>query len=122
MNSLVANDELPVLQESETCCPSFLTSTVSDEEARSTARIFRALADPARVQLLSMIANAGEPGACVCELVTPLDLSQPTISHHLKILSEAGLVSRERRASWVYYQVRRDTLAAVAVVLGAAGK
>ena len=70
------------------------------------AGIFKALADPARVRLLSAIAAGSEDGICVCELTEPLNLSQPTVSHHLKVLFEAGLVGRERRGTWVYYTLR----------------
>ena len=108
---------LPLVDNVEACCPSFLTSAVSEEEAGQAARIFKALAEPARVRLLSMIAAVGEAGACVCELVPPLDLSQPTVSHHLRILQDAGLLSRERRGTWAYYRIRQDALAVVSRAL-----
>jgi ArsR family transcriptional regulator, arsenate/arsenite/antimonite-responsive transcriptional repressor len=106
-------ESLPLLDELEACCPRLLTAPIADEEAELAARIFRALADPARVRLLSIIATAGDDGACVCELVPSLDLSQPTVSHHLKVLHEAGLISRERRRSWVYYRLRKDSVSVV---------
>jgi ArsR family transcriptional regulator len=116
--STVVDERLPVLESAvEACCPSFLTSTVSEAEAMQAARIFKALADPARVRLLSLIAGAGLDGACVCELVPPLDLSQPTVSHHLRILQEAGLVSRERRGTWAYFRIKQDAITVVARAL-----
>lgn len=72
------------------------------------AALLKALADPVRLRLMSLIAAADE--TCVCELTAPFDLSQPTISHHLRVLHEAGLVARERRGTWVYYRARRDAL------------
>jgi ArsR family transcriptional regulator, arsenate/arsenite/antimonite-responsive transcriptional repressor len=106
-------EPLPLLDELEACCPRLLTAPIAAEEAELAARIFRALADPGRVRLLSIIASAGENGACVCELVPSLDLSQPTVSHHLKVLHEAGLISRERKRSWVYYRLRKDSVSMV---------
>jgi len=109
--------ELRLVDELQACCPALLGAPVSDEEAELAAAIFKALADPARVRLLSLIAAAGAGGACVCELVPPLDLSQPTVSHHLKKLHEAGLVSRERRGTWAYYRLRPEALAIVSRAL-----
>ena len=100
--------ELPLVDELGVCCPALLTAPISERDAELAASIFKALADPARVRLLSLIASAGLGGACVCELVAPLDLSQPTVSHHLKRLHEAGLVSRERRGTWIYYRLREE--------------
>ena len=117
MRSSTDAERLQVISDPETCCPSFLTTTVTEQDALIAANIFRALADPARVRLLSLISGAGEDGACVCELVPSLDLSQPTVSHHLKVLTEAGLLRRERRASWAYYSIRRPALAVVAAAL-----
>jgi ArsR family transcriptional regulator len=109
--------ELPLVDELQACCPAPLSSPISDHDAELAASIFKALADAARVRLLSLIAAAGEKGACVCELVPPAELSQPTVSHHLKKLHEAGLVSRERRGTWIYYRLREDSLEAVARAL-----
>ena len=109
--------EQPLVDEFLACCPALLTSPVSEQEAELAASIFKALADPARVRLLSLIAAAGERGACVCELVLPFELSQPTVSHHLKKLHDAGLVSRERRGTWIYYRLREDSLGVVSRAL-----
>lgn len=80
--------------------------------------MFKALADPVRLRLLSMIAAADE--ACVCDLTVPFDVSQPTISHHLRVLRDAGLVEAERRGTWVYYRARRDRLDAMGTVFAPA--
>jgi ArsR family transcriptional regulator, arsenate/arsenite/antimonite-responsive transcriptional repressor len=109
--------ELPLVDELEACCPALLTAPISEPDAELAARVFKALADPARVRILSLIAAAGERGACVCELVLPIELSQPTVSHHLKKLHDARLVSRERRGTWIYYRLREESLGAVARAL-----
>lgn len=98
------------------CCP-VLEAPLSDEEADRTARQFKALADPARVKLLSLIASSPDGELCVCNLTGPLGLSQPTVSHHLKVLTDAGFLERERRQSWAYFRVRRDSLDAVSRAL-----
>ena len=114
---------MKVIASIEQCCGPLLRSPLSQEEAEQLAAAFKVVADPARLRLLSLIA--GQPGgeACVCNLVEPLGLSQPTVSHHLKVLYEAGLVERERRGIWIYYrlvperlQLLRDSLAAPAPV------
>jgi ArsR family transcriptional regulator, arsenate/arsenite/antimonite-responsive transcriptional repressor len=110
---------LTLVDELQACCPDLFAAPLSDEDATLAARIFKALSDPARVKALALIA-AAEGEACVCDLVDPLALKQPTVSHHLKVLYEAGLLDRERRASWVYYRIRPEALAVVARALGAA--
>lgn len=97
------------LTPTETCCAPLGASVLADDEAEATAALFRALADPGRVRIVNLLANA--PGAvCVCDLVAPLGLAQPTVSHHLKILREAGLVARERRGRWAYYALDAGAL------------
>jgi ArsR family transcriptional regulator, arsenate/arsenite/antimonite-responsive transcriptional repressor len=81
------------------------------QQAEAVAHILKALADPVRLRLMSLIAASGE--ACVCDLTVPFDVSQPTISHHLRVLRQAGLVDAERRGTWVYYRARRDALDAI---------
>jgi ArsR family transcriptional regulator, arsenate/arsenite/antimonite-responsive transcriptional repressor len=87
------------------CCPQVLAAPLGEAEAASLAAALRVLADPARLRLLSLIGAHPNGEACVCELTEPLGLSQPTVSHHLKVLTEAGLVGREKRGRWVYYWV-----------------
>lgn len=101
-----------------TCC-SVLQSPVSDQDAEATARVFKALADPARVKLLSLVANSPAGEACVCELVEPLGLSQPTVSHHLKVLVDAGLLHREKRGTWAWFRPDHDALAQARAMLEA---
>ena len=102
---------LPLLNAS-TCCPPLGAAPLSQEQAEDAARQFKALADPARLRLLSLLMSAPNGEACTCDLTEPLGLSQPTVSHHLKKLAEAGLVTGERRGSWTYYQADREALAA----------
>jgi ArsR family transcriptional regulator len=93
------------------CCPSLLSAPLDAADAAELAKGFAALSDPVRLRVLSMLAAADDGEVCVCEFVGPLGKSQPTISHHLKILSEAGLVEGERRGKWVWYSLNRDRLA-----------
>ena len=88
---------------------------LSDEEADATAELFKALGDPARVKIVNLLATSDEP-VCVCELVEPLGLSQPTVCHHLKKLTEAGLLEREQRGKWAYFSLKRDAVEKLAAV------
>ncbi len=83
---------------------------LADAAAEQLAGVFKAMADPARVKLLSLIAASEGGEACVCDLTAPLGLSQPTVSHHMKLLVGAGLIEREQRGKWAYYRVNDDTL------------
>ncbi len=103
------------------CCAPLDQPVLSVEEAEATAELFKALGDPARVRIVNRLATAGEP-VCICELNGPLGLSQPTVSHHMKKLVDAGLVEREQRGKWAFFSLKRDaveTLAAVADLKGA---
>jgi ArsR family transcriptional regulator, arsenate/arsenite/antimonite-responsive transcriptional repressor len=93
------------------CCPSVLSAPLGATDAAELATGFSALADPVRLRVLSMLAASPEGEVCVCDFVDPLGKSQPTISHHMKILSEAGLVQGDRRGKWVWYSLNRDRLA-----------
>jgi ArsR family transcriptional regulator len=99
------------------CCEPIATEPLDQSEAARLAGWFRVLGDPARLRLLSVIANMGEACAA-CDLVEPNGISQPTVSHHLKVLYEAGLVEREKRGRWVYYRAVPDRLAVLSRVLG----
>jgi ArsR family transcriptional regulator len=92
------------------CCAPLAAPVLSDEEAEATAALFRALGDPARVRIVNVLATTDEP-VCVCELVEPLELAQPTVSHHLKKLVDAGLLEREQRGRWAYYSLNPDATA-----------
>jgi ArsR family transcriptional regulator len=97
------------------CCAPLAAPTLDDEEALATAELFSALGDPARVRIVNLLATSSEP-VCACELYEPLGLAQPTVSHHLKKLVEAGLLDREQRGKWVYFSLRRDAVEKLAVV------
>lgn len=95
------------------CCVPLMDAPLTDADALQMAQVFKALADPARLRLLSLIAAQPDGEACNCELIEPLGLSQPTVSHHLKVLHDTGLLTRERRGQWVYYRIVAEQLAAV---------
>jgi ArsR family transcriptional regulator len=95
------------------CCPSVLAAPLASDEASELAAGFNALGDPVRLRLLSMLAAAPEGEICVCEFIEPIGKSQGTISHHLKILGDAGLVHGDRRGKWVWYSLDRDRLASL---------
>ena len=99
------------------CCPPIAQSRIPAETAAALAPAFKALGDPVRLQLMSMIASAPDGEACVCDLTPAFELSGPTISHHLKTLREAGLVDAERRGTWVYYRARPGLMHQLATLL-----
>lgn len=99
------------------CCSPLSGSPISDAEAEKVAPVLKALGDPVRLRLMSLIAAHAGGEACVCDLNESFDLSQPTISRHLKILHDAGLLEREKRGVWVYYRARTDALGSVAALL-----
>jgi ArsR family transcriptional regulator len=103
------------LIEPITCCAPLAAPLLDEAEATATAELFKALGDPARVRIVNTIATSQEP-VCVCELVEPLGLAQPTVSHHLKKLLEAGLLEREQRGKWAYFSLRRDAVEKLAAV------
>ena len=110
---------LPVIQPDAlvTCCSPVTGGLVSDETAETLARMFKALADPTRVKLLSLIAAAPEGEACICDLTEPVGLSQPTVSHHMKQLVAAGLATRDQRGKWAYYRVAPAALRSLSAAL-----
>jgi ArsR family transcriptional regulator, arsenate/arsenite/antimonite-responsive transcriptional repressor len=99
------------------CCSPQTGEPLSANEAAELARVFKAIADPVRLRLLSLIASHAGGEACVCDLTGAFALTGPTISHHLKVLREAGLVDSQRRGTWIYYRVQPDLLAQLSVVL-----
>jgi ArsR family transcriptional regulator len=100
--------ELPIM-----CCAPLGAPLLSDEQAQSTAALFRALGDPARVRIVNVLATCDDP-VCVCNLTGPLGLTQPTVSHHLKKLVDAGLLEREQRGRWAYYSINPEAMARLA--------
>lgn len=99
------------------CCTPLTKSVIDAATAEQLARAFKAIGDPTRVRLLSLIAAHEGGEACVCDLIDPVGLSQPTVSHHLKQLVDAGLVSREQRGKWAYYRIEQAALDALAVTI-----
>jgi ArsR family transcriptional regulator len=100
------------------CCPSVLAAPLGAVDAAELASGFSALSDPVRLRVLSILAASAEGEVCVCEFVEPLGKSQPTISHHMKILSEAGLVQGDRRGKWVWYSLNHQRLAELRAAIG----
>ncbi|WP_405837290.1 metalloregulator ArsR/SmtB family transcription factor [Streptomyces platensis] len=102
----MSKQELEALEQDgavNACCPGILTAPLDEGQAGELAKVFKALGDPVRLRLLSLIASRAGGEICVCDLTPAFDLSQPTISHHLKLLRQAGLIDCERRGTWVYY-------------------
>ena len=111
---------LPLLTPTEqvACCSPLLKRPLGADEAARIAPLLKALADPVRLRLLSLVASYADHEACVCDLNDAFDLSQPTISHHLKVLHEVGLLDRSKRGVWVYYRVHAEALADLSALLG----
>jgi ArsR family transcriptional regulator len=97
------------------CCAPLSSSSLSEEEAVATAELFKALGDPTRVRILNLIAQSGGP-VCACDLNEPVGLAQPTVSHHLKKLVDAGLLEREQRGKWAFFSLKRDAVEKLAAV------
>jgi ArsR family transcriptional regulator, arsenate/arsenite/antimonite-responsive transcriptional repressor len=97
------------------CCAPLAAPALDQDEATATAELFKALADPARVRIVNTLATAGEP-VCACEFEPTLGLSQPTVSHHLRKLTDAGLLEREQRGKWAYFSLQRDAVEKLAAV------
>jgi ArsR family transcriptional regulator len=101
------------------CCASVLAPSLGERDADELAKSFSALADPVRLRLLNLLGAAPEGEICICNLVDPIGKSQPTISHHMKLLVDAGLVHGERRGKWVWYSLDRERLAALRTAIDA---
>jgi ArsR family transcriptional regulator, arsenate/arsenite/antimonite-responsive transcriptional repressor len=110
--------QLLPLDDAAACCPPLSQEPLSAEQAKQVAPLLKALADPIRLRLMSLVASHPGGEACVCDLTGAFDLSQPTISHHLKVLHDAGLLDREKRGVWVYYRARTGALASLATLIG----
>ncbi|ADJ42580.1 ArsR family transcriptional regulator [Amycolatopsis mediterranei S699] len=106
--------QLPIV---DTCCSPLAREPLTEVQAVELAKLFKAMADPVRLRLLSLIASHAGGEACVCDLTDAFDLTGPTISHHLKVLRESGLITGERRGTWVYYRVHPEVLARLSAVL-----
>jgi ArsR family transcriptional regulator, arsenate/arsenite/antimonite-responsive transcriptional repressor len=101
----------------EVGCSPLVREPLSEPQAVDLARMFKAVSDPVRLRLLSLIASCDGGEVCVCELTAAFDVAGPTISHHLKVLRESGLISGERRGTWVYYRIETEVLARLSAVL-----
>lgn len=114
------SQSLPTLTPVETvaCCAPLQREALSAEQAERVAPLLKALADPVRLRLLSLVASHQGGEACVCDLAGAFDLTQPTISHHLKVLHEVGLLDRSKRGVWVFYTVRTEALVGLAALIG----
>ncbi|NUR59864.1 MAG: helix-turn-helix transcriptional regulator [Catenulispora sp.] len=119
----MSKKQLPVIQPDPdaVCCTPLVREPLRETDAADLAKVFKALADPVRLRLFSLIASFDGGQACVCDLTGEFDVSQPTISHHLKVLRDAGLVDSERRGTWVYYWVLPEALARLSGLLAPAG-
>jgi ArsR family transcriptional regulator len=106
--------ELPLLTD---CCSPVVREVIRPAKAQVLAVGFKALADPTRIRLISLLAAHEDAEACVCELTDPVGLSQPTVSHHLKILVDAGILTREQRGKWAYYRLVPETLNALSALI-----
>jgi len=100
------------------CCSPLTAQPLTMQQAEQIAPLLKALADPVRLRLMSLVASHQGGEACICELNGAFELSQPTISHHMKVLHEAGLVNRDKRGVWVYYRVRPEALAGLGTLIG----
>ena len=104
------------------CCSPLMKKPLGADQAERIAPLLKALADPVRLRLLSLVASHADGEACVCDLNDAFDLSQPTISHHLKVLHEVGLLDRRKRGVWVYYQIRAEALDDLGSLIGGVGR
>jgi len=106
--------------ETAACCSPLSSQPLSAQQAGQVAPLLKALADPVRLRLMSLVASHAGGEACVCDLNDAFDLSQPTISHHLKVLHDCGLLDREKRGVWVYYRARTEAQASLGALIGSA--
>lgn len=113
----IPSETIDTIDAGALCCTPAAEVTVGDDDALRLAKVFKALGDPTRVKLLSLITTNADGEMCVCDLTEPVGLSQPTVSHHMKLLVESGLVTREQRGRWAYYQPVTGTLLEAAKAL-----
>ena len=122
MTAAASLQDRRVLPLADECCTPLLRQPITASQAADLARMFKALADPTRLRLVSMVAAHQGGEACVCELTEPLGLTQPTISHHLKILVDAGIFTRDKRGVWAYYALVPAAMDALSAVLSTSGQ
>ena len=109
--------ELLPVRDVAACCAPITRAALSEEDAETVARSLKALADPARLRIVSIVAAHDDQEVCVCDFQEPLGLSQPTVSHHLKVLMDAGFLTRSKRGSWAYYRLVPGSLDSIAGLL-----
>jgi ArsR family transcriptional regulator len=109
--------EIADISAAEACCAPLVSEPLGQDDAEQLAVTLKALADPARLRLLSIVASSAGQEACVCDLIDPIGLSQPTVSHHLKVLAEAGFLTRSKRGTWAYYRLVPEALQQVSGLL-----
>jgi len=116
------SNSLPLLDpvNALACCQPLSAQALTQDQAEQIAPLLKALADPVRLRLMSLVASNPGGEACVCDLNDAFDLTQPTISHHLKVLHDAGLVDREKRGVWAYYRIRAEALTSLSALIGCA--
>lgn len=117
VTSVIAIRDRPELALASSCCAPLLREPITADQAADLARLLKALADPARLRLVSMVAAHEGREACVCDLTEPLGLTQPTVSHHLRILVDAGIFRRDKRGVWAYYSLVPGAMDALSAVL-----
>ena len=117
MDGMPTGTPLVTSADADACCSPLTGGVLDTAAAERLASVFKALADPARVKLVSLIAASEGGEACICDLTEPLGLSQPTVSHHMKLLVGSGLVSREQRGRWAYYRVDAEALNRIAATM-----
>jgi ArsR family transcriptional regulator len=122
MGSDVSPEENPMSDPGLACCTPLVGTPLSADQAEQVAPLLKALADPVRLRLVSLIAASAGGEACVCDLNDAFELTQATISHHLKVLHSAGLLDRDKRGVWVYYAVKPEALTAVATLFDTTGR
>src|SRR5918993_1239274 len=115
--TLPSRTELPLLSD---CCSPVIGQVIAPAEAERLAASLKAIADPTRLRLISLVTAQADGEACVCDLTEPVGLSQPTVSHHLKILVDAGILTREQRGKWAYYRIVPDALDDIARLIAPA--
>ena len=115
----MSNSQLPIVDQALACCAPLAREAMGDAEARQVAPLLKALADPVRLRLMSLVLSHAGGEACVCDLTPQFDLSQPTVSHHLKALHDAGIITREQRGKWAYLALDRAALNTLSRVLAA---
>lgn len=117
----ISGTQVPTHDDALACCSPLAREPLTPQQAAAVAPLLKALADPVRLRLMSMVLSHEGAEACVCDLLPAFELTQPTISHHLKVLHDAGLLNREKRGVWVYYQARPAAMAAISTLFTTAG-